>query len=192
MSGGMCGGEQKFNMRHIKFSTCLLPIKVPSQTHDCVHFKSIWKLQARDINVGIFSRQKGFKSMSLGEHEYRQKKGSIWGLNPGEPNIWRSRRTTSTNQRDWDGVATDHWRVRKPESVLFWKPREEIVSSKSITVHVKCCAELLEAGWDLTFVFRNGVGTGGHYLSSLVGIEVVKSLHRMNSRQEQSKWNEQE
>lgn len=33
--------------------------------------------------------------------------------------------------------------------------------------------ERLEAGWDLTFVFRNGVGTGGHYLSSLVGIEEV-------------------
>lgn len=135
---GACVRENRSSAWDINFSTCLLQIKMLSQAQDCVYFKSIWELQARDINVGIFSRQKVFKSMSLGEHECWQNKEGIWGLNPGEPNIWRSRRTTSTSKETKMelSLTIDVW---GNQSVLSWKPREEIVSSKNKTGHVKSC-----------------------------------------------------
>lgn len=93
-------------MRHINFSTCLLQIKVLSQAHDYVYFKSISELQVRDINLRIFSRQKVFKSMSLGEHECRQNKEGILGLNAGKPNIWRSRTTSTIKGTEMEWLLT--------------------------------------------------------------------------------------
>lgn len=78
------------------------------------------------MSLGVFSRQKMFKSMSLHGHECRLNKEGTRRLNP----IVRGQEEQCVPTKGAKMEQPLTTGVRKPECVLFWEPREETVSSK--------------------------------------------------------------
>lgn len=84
--------------------------------------------------------------------------------------------------------GSSHWGMKKPEEyeILEAKGRSYF-KGKSTTQHIKCYANANEnQSWNLSSVFSNEEGIGGHCKSSVVAAEEVKSISGMDSKQERT------
>lgn len=113
-------GVEHVSIRHVNFSTLLLQIQVESAARDYVHVKTIGEFQARAMNLGVFRRQKVFKSMSLDGRKCRQNREDIRGLNPRKPNMWRSEDQDEASK----GTETEQpWRCEETRECAVMKAK---------------------------------------------------------------------